>query len=86
MALFHHGRYPPYFPQHKGLSHISLDDSRTNFLVRPLGRESAKFLSDLTNSKEFTPFFNNSLNESCLMRMCLLFPLYTLFMEIPITA
>ena len=73
-------------PQSMGFSPIPLDVSRIIFLVKPFVIGDAKFLLDLTYSKEITPSLNNCLTAPCLMRMCLFFPLYTLFLAIPIVA
>ena len=70
--------------QSMGFSPIPLGISRIIFIAKHLVIGSAKFLSDFTYSKEITPSFNNCLTAPCLMWMYLFFPLYTLFLAIPI--
>lgn len=88
MASFDYKRVSTIPSQSIGLRSIPLDISRTTHLVNPLVRESARFFSDLTYSKEITPCFRSCLPFTALylMRICLFFPLYTLFCATPIAA
>ena len=69
-----------------GLSPIPLDVSWTNFLDSHLVKGSARFFSDLTNSKAITPLFISCRTMLCLNCICLCFPLYNLFFARPIAA
>ena len=78
MASFDHKRVSNILSQSIGLRPVPLDVSRTNHLVNPLVRGSARVFLDLTYSKEMTLCFSNCFTALCMMQICLFFPLYTL--------